>query len=247
MSKSAAHVQVFGIVPAAGSSRRMGRPKPSLPYGDSTMVGIVVRTLLNADLDGVVVVTRSELAASLALPGDPRIVIVHNDDANSEMIDSVRAALMHLVISVPGGSVEEQSRIEAPSIDTCPEPRRIRHSTLVLSLEGIDNPRRPSAAVGVLIVPADMPAIRVETYRACLAAFAVDPESLVVAASDGKRGHPIIFPWSMRPDVMGLHNGLRELTQIHAGRVRLVETGDPGVTRDVDSPDDYERLRSAER
>ena len=92
-----------------------------------------------------------------------------------------------------------------------------------------------------------MPAIRVETYRACLAAFAVDPESLVIGANDGRRGHPIIFPWSLRADVMGLHNGLCELTQIHADRVRLVETTDPGVTRDVNSPDDYERLRSAER
>ena len=236
MSKPTAHVQVFGIVPAAGSSRRMGRPKPSLPYGDSTMVGVVVRTLLNADLDGVVVVTRSELAASLDLPSDPRIVIVYNDDANSEMIDSVRAALMHLAISVPGGSFEEPSRIEAPSIDN----RSAAGGT-------IDNLRRPSAAVGVLIVPADMPAIRVGAYRACLAAFAVDPESLVIATNDGKRGHPIIFPWSLRADVMGLHNGLRELTQIHADRVRLVETRDPGVTRDVNSPDDYERLRSAER
>jgi len=240
MSKPAARVQVFGIVPAAGSSRRMGRPKPSLPYGDSTMVGILVRTLLNADLDGVVVVTRSELAASLDLPSDPRIVIVYNDDANSEMIDSVRAGLTRLT------ELESPHRLPAPVSVGGPEIDN-RHSTLVLSLEGIDNPSPASVAVGVLIVPADMPAIRVETYRACLAAFAVDPESLVIAANDGQRGHPIIFPWSLRADVMGLHNGLRELTQIHADRVRLVETGDPGVTRDVDSPDDYERLRSAER
>ena len=234
MSKSAARVHVFGIVPAAGSSRRMGRPKPSLPYGDSTMVGVVARTLLNVDLDRVVVVTRSELAASLDLPSDPRIVIVYNDDANSEMIDSVRAGLMHLVIA---------ERL-----------KRRKQKTVVHSLRGS---RRAcvsaflrfcvSGRVGVLIVPADMPAIRVETYRACLAAFAVGPGSLVIAANDGRRGHPIIFPWSLRADVMGLHNGLRELTQIHADRVRLVETGDPGVTRDVDSPDDYERLRSAER
>ena len=235
MSTLAARVQVYGIVPAAGSSRRMGRPKPSLPYGDSTMVGILVRTLLNADLDGVVVVTRSELAASLDLPRDPRIVIVYNDDANSEMIDSVRAGLMHLVIAerLKRRNAETQKRRNARMND------RFLFSAF---------PRFcVSGRVGVLIVPADMPAIRVETYRACLAAFAVDPESLVIAANGGRRGHPIIFPWSLGADVMGLHNGLRELAQIHADRVRLVETGDPGVTRDVDSPDDYQRLRSAER
>jgi molybdenum cofactor cytidylyltransferase len=233
MSKSPAHVQVFGIVPAAGSSRRMGRPKPLLPYGDSTMVGVVVRTLLHADLDGVVVVTRSEPAAFLDLPGDPRIVIVYNDDANSEMIDSVRLGLARLTELESPHRLPAPFSVGGPSIDN-------RQST-------IDNPSPVYVAVGVLIVPADMPAIRVETYRACLAAFAVDPESLVIAANDGQRGHPIIFPWSLRLDVIGLHNGLRELTQVHADRVRLVETGDPGVTRDVDSPDDYERLRSAER
>ncbi|MFH1107716.1 MAG: nucleotidyltransferase family protein [Planctomycetota bacterium] len=235
MSKPAAQVQVFGIVPAAGSSRRMGRPKPSLPYGDSTMVGILVRTLLNADLDGVVVVTRSELAALLDLPSDPRLVIVYNDDANSEMIDSVRVGLMRLVIAerLKRRKAETQKRRNARMND------RFLFSAFLRFCA--------SGRVGVLIVPADMPAIRVETYRACRAAFADDPGSLVIAANDGRLGHPIIFPWSLRADVMGLHNGLRELTQIHADRVRLVETGDPGVTRDVDSPDDYERLRSAER
>ncbi len=236
MSKPAARVQVFGIVPAAGSSRRMGRPKPSLPYGDSTMVGVVARTLLNINLDRVVVVTRSELAASLDLPSDPRLVIVYNDDADSEMLDSVRAGLTRLTELESPHGLPAPFSVGGPAIDN----RSAVGGTF-------DSPSPAAVAVGVLIVPADMPAIRVETYRACLAAFALDPESLVIAANDGKRGHPIIVPWSLRADVMGLHNGLRELTQIHADRVRLVETGDEGVTRDVDSPDDYERLRSAER
>ncbi len=233
MSKPTARVQVFGIVPAAGSSRRMGLPKPSLPYGDSTMVGVVARTLLDAGLDGVVVVTRSELAASLDLPSDPRILIAYNDDANSEMIDSIQVGLTRLAEPELSQGSLVHGRIDRPSFG-------IRQSTF-------DTPSPASAAVGVLMVPADMPAVRIETYRACLAAFALDPESLVIAANDGRRGHPIIFPWSLRADVMGLHNGLRELTQIHAGCVRLVETRDPGVTQDVNSPDDYERLRSAER
>lgn len=88
--------RVFGIVPAAGLGRRMGRPKQTLPYQGRTILGQVARTLLDAGLDRVVVVTRSELLADLDLPRDERLQIAINDDAASHMIDSIRIGLSTL-------------------------------------------------------------------------------------------------------------------------------------------------------
>jgi len=226
-------VRVFGIIPAAGSSRRMGRPKSILPYGESTMVGAVARSLLDANLDGVVVVTRSELVGAIQLPEDSRLSIGFNDAHDSEMLDSIRIGLTCLAEVQCSQVLPANFCIASPPIDN-------RQST-------IGNWDSSLNDVGVLIVPADMPAIRVETYRACIAVFAGEPQSIVMAANGGKRGHPIIFPGSLAADVLRLRHGLHELAQLHPDRVRLVETGDPGVTRDVDSPDDYEELHLTNR
>jgi len=205
MTPTGQAVRVWGLVPAAGMSRRMGRPKQLLPFGDSTIVGTVARTLLDTDLVGVVVVTRTELIDESDLPDDPRIILAINDDPNSEMIDSIRIGL----------------------------------ATLAAAGVDIDPPRDVD---GVMVVPADMPTLAVGHCRACSSAFRGDPSRIVIAACEGKRGHPMIFPFGLHTVVVRLEGGLRSLADQYPERVCLVEIDDPGVTRDIDTPDDYGRL-----
>ncbi len=47
---------VYAVVLAAGMSTRMGSPKQLLPFGDKTVLQRVLDALLEADLDGIVVV-----------------------------------------------------------------------------------------------------------------------------------------------------------------------------------------------
>lgn len=89
-------IRIWGLIPAAGLSRRMGTPKQTLPYGRSTIVGTLAGTLLSVDLEGVVIVTRTRLVDHLGLPDDTRIDIEINDDDQSEMIDSIRLGLSAL-------------------------------------------------------------------------------------------------------------------------------------------------------
>jgi molybdenum cofactor cytidylyltransferase len=46
---------IWAIVLAAGESRRMGTPKMLLPYNDVTIIEQVIRNLMDANLDRVVV------------------------------------------------------------------------------------------------------------------------------------------------------------------------------------------------
>ncbi len=94
--------RVWGIIPAAGLGRRMGRPKQTLTYRGSTMAGTVTTALLTAGASGVVVVTRTELVERLQLPDDSRIDIAINDDPDSEMIDSIRIGIAALDRFQPG-------------------------------------------------------------------------------------------------------------------------------------------------
>jgi molybdenum cofactor cytidylyltransferase len=84
------------IVPAAGSSVRMGRWKPVLPFGDSTIVETVVAAALQV-CSRVVLVTGfrgSELAALFA--GDARVLSVPNEAWQQGMFSSIRTGSGHV-------------------------------------------------------------------------------------------------------------------------------------------------------
>ncbi len=82
--------RVFAIVPAAGQSRRMGRPKLLLEVGGQPLLRALVARLAAAPVAGVVVVTHRTIAAQVHLDDLPSVVIAHNEDPDSAMIDSVR-------------------------------------------------------------------------------------------------------------------------------------------------------------
>jgi molybdenum cofactor cytidylyltransferase len=52
--------RIHAVLPAAGESRRMGRPKLLLPYDDVTVVGGTVRALLRGGVQKICLVARPE-------------------------------------------------------------------------------------------------------------------------------------------------------------------------------------------
>jgi molybdenum cofactor cytidylyltransferase len=67
---------VVGIVLGAGSSQRLGRAKQTLPLGDTTVLGWVVRDAERSSLTRVVVVVPPELAADVPGLGQGRAELV---------------------------------------------------------------------------------------------------------------------------------------------------------------------------
>lgn len=96
---------------------------------------------------------------------------------------------------------------------------------------------------GFLVCPADHPGITAADFDRCIAAFRSDPSLIIVASRQGMRGHPLIFPVGdvavVRSPACDL--GLHALPRTHNDRVRLVECASLGVTRDIDTRDDYAR------
>lgn len=86
-----------GIVLAAGASQRMGRPKARLPLGTGgdTFAGRIVRTLLDAGLPRVVIVTGAERleAGRGGVPRDRRVRLVHHGGWAEGQLSSLLAGL----------------------------------------------------------------------------------------------------------------------------------------------------------
>ncbi len=86
--------RVYGIVPAAGRSRRMGRSKQLLEFNAKPMLSAVLDGLATTSINGIVVVTHDQIARSLDLSNRRDLIICFNNDAATEMIDSVRLGLL---------------------------------------------------------------------------------------------------------------------------------------------------------
>jgi molybdenum cofactor cytidylyltransferase len=88
---------ISAIVLAAGQSKRMGQPKMILPWGDTTVIGNVIKTLMDARVKDISVVIgghhQEVTQAILSLP----VRIVYNPDfEKGEMISSIITGLKSL-------------------------------------------------------------------------------------------------------------------------------------------------------
>ena len=91
---------VTGLVLGAGGSKRLGRPKQLLPYGDGTLLGHVVGAARACDFDQVVVAlggAADEVREAVDLDG---VDVVVNGDFGEGCSSSIAAALGAVVLAL---------------------------------------------------------------------------------------------------------------------------------------------------
>lgn len=81
------------IIPAAGRSKRMGRDKLLLSWGQSTVLGSVIAAWQASKVDELVVVTRRDRQDIIDLCENEGVTLVAPEQPPPEMKDSVLAAL----------------------------------------------------------------------------------------------------------------------------------------------------------
>ncbi|MGN6168154.1 MAG: nucleotidyltransferase family protein [Solirubrobacteraceae bacterium] len=84
---------MVGIVLGAGSSSRLGRPKQTLPLGDTTVLGWIMRDAEASSLERVVLVVGAAAEQALAGLTLRRADVVHNDSYGSGCASSLLAGL----------------------------------------------------------------------------------------------------------------------------------------------------------
>jgi molybdenum cofactor cytidylyltransferase len=204
---------------SAGESKRMGHYlKPLLPMEGKTFLEIIVERLRETSADEVLVVlgaSHDEVEERVSL-GDARVLI--NENWREGQLSSLLTALAHV---------------------------------------GAD-------AAGLLFTLVDHPLVLPGTYRLLVDTWLTDPSRIVVPSHGGRKGHPAIFPSSLFEELRAggppgkslpgkslpgrtlrgkpLPGGARDLISRHADLVTYVTVSDPGVVRDIDTPEDYQEL-----
>lgn len=90
----------------------------------------------------------------------------------------------------------------------------------------------------------DMPFVRSETIDLLVRADAATDYTILAAAYDRKRGNPTLFDavhYDALTEIEGDRGGRQLIVQ--SDETALVETSDPGVTRDIDTVEDYNYYR----
>jgi molybdenum cofactor cytidylyltransferase len=93
--------------------------------------------------------------------------------------------------------------------------------------------------------PIDFPLLLPDDYRALMAAFRGREagERVFVPSYDNHRGHPVLCDLALRELFLGLRLEQSARDVIEQESVVHVETGNPGVLEDMDTREDYLRLK----
>ncbi|MGB7317937.1 MAG: nucleotidyltransferase family protein [Planktotalea sp.] len=106
----------------------------------------------------------------------------------------------------------------------------------------------PDAATGLMILPADMPAITSADISKMRDVFTQTlPLILKARAASGKSGHPVIFAAKLRSDFEHLSGdaGAQSIVQRHKDRIAFVDFSDERPLSDLDTPEDWAAWRAS--
>lgn len=189
-------LRIAGLVLAAGSSRRLGRPKQLLPYQDSTLLGTTLNRVRGFALEQRIV----------ALGG-----------AGDDVREGTDLSGFHVVDNVHHSSGCSSSIVAALAI-------------IEADMDGF------------LLFLGDQPEIPPEAVSGLREAAAGSPMA-VVSYRDGL-GHPFWFARSLFGELAGLHGDKAVWKLLESGRRPVTEVPiDAAIPLDVDTWDDYERIR----
>jgi molybdenum cofactor cytidylyltransferase len=212
---------IAAVILSAGASRRMAEPKALLKVNGISFLQHIMCMLTAAGIRDTVIVLGAGRDTIQATLGwfGGRIAI--NDAWESGQLSSIITGIDALGGGTAGGRIGDA--------DVSPG-------------SGFD---------GILIWPVDHPLITAPIIGEMVRAFRESSKPIAVPVHQGRRGHPIILAHAVLNEVRTAPEsiGLRSVVHAHEQEICEVQTNDPGVLINIDTPEDYHRyvlMRSVE-
>ena len=168
----------------------------------------------------------------LPIQGRPAVVRCLESLRDSQVVDVV------IVVNPEGTDIVEATKEFPVRVAVNELPGSDMAASVKAGMAGIDDD-----ATGILICPCDHPLVLAETLKAMLSAHAREPEAIIIPVYRGRKGHPTLFPRFVLED-FGKFATLRDVIGHHRAMISLLDVDDEGVILDMDTPEDYLRIRN---
>ncbi|MER5945731.1 nucleotidyltransferase family protein [Streptomyces sp. NPDC001904] len=148
---------------------------------------------------------------------------------------------LHVVLGAAAADVRERAVLDGCALVDNPGWADGMGSSLRAGLASLT----ATDAAAALVLLVDQPGIGAAAVARVREAFR-SPASLVAAAYDGERGHPVLFGrdhWAGIAASASGDRGARAYLKEHAAAVELVECGDIAEAYDIDTEADLRHLR----
>lgn len=99
-----------------------------------------------------------------------------------------------------------------------------------------------STSSAVLVSLSDHPLVAESTIRTLIQSHDAHPGKIIIPAFQGRNGHPSLFPAGVLKEIFTAET-LRDIVRKDPARVMTMSVEDEGVILDMDTPEDYERMR----
>ena len=157
-----------------------------------------------------------------------RLVVIHPDDK-----------ALAAEVEQNGG------RLVVPAVAPPDMLASVRHGLSAIDITLKQSSESPGPDSPWLLIPADHPVVLAETVRDLLNTADANPGRIIVPTFQGRRGHPTVFAWKHAIQVAQIpkDEGFNWILKNSARDVVEIAVASEGVLLDLDTPNDYERLR----
>jgi nicotine blue oxidoreductase len=178
------------------------------------------------------------------LGGRPKALLEHRSrplvEHAVEVLRKAGCTRVHVVLGARSAAVREQAALSGCVLVDNPEWEQGMGTSLRAGLDSLAGTDARAALVSLV----DQPGIGPEAVARVLAAYE-SPASLVSAAYEGVRGHPVLFGsdhWAGIAATATGDRGARAYLRAHEDAIRLVEVGDVARPYDIDTEADLIHL-----
>jgi molybdenum cofactor cytidylyltransferase len=186
-------------------------------------------------------------AGESARLGKPKQLLKYKESTLLEFVLNVATAVSEKVVLVLGANAEAiQKSLGKRNVTVVinEEWEEGMSSSICCGVSAIQ--RSQPAVEGVIILVCDQPYVSAELLQDLIAKHATTGKKIIASAYNNTIGVPALFDKTFFPGLMSLkgQEGAKKIIQQHPGEVATIAF--PNGTIDIDTMEDYEKLRGKE-
>jgi len=160
------------------------------------------------------------------------------------VVDQLIQAGIADIVVVTGGSRHEVENILQGLPVRCVFNPEYRNGEMIHSLQlGLHS--QSSSVTACFVVLGDQPFLNADTITLLVREYQLSGKDLIIPSYQMRRGHPWLAARPIWPEVEKLTppHTLRDFLKGQAGKIHYLSVDDPSILLDLDTPEDYSRLR----